>query len=241
MNEIRNIESALATRRQTTTGLHKFLLGQDNDVSLTKSGYVLQNDRNHMMGSLSYAQVGEHVFQYRNHGSYGFGAGAFMKELDGDDFAAIVRPEQRLVLAKLRNKPYALLVPGTFQQAIALVFGRSVQEECEQDRDWHPLDLMSPPPDASWRELGHALVMVPSYTQRVYSFFATVMDIGNGAAELLLHSLWKLTAQCFWHACISLGWKKGCGRAIGNVDWLGSGRFVVLFFEAKGAGRQKRS
>ena len=37
MNEIRNIESALATRRQTATGLHKFLLGQDNDVSLTKS------------------------------------------------------------------------------------------------------------------------------------------------------------------------------------------------------------
>ena len=36
MNEIRNIESALATRRQTATGLHKFLLGQDNDVSLTQ-------------------------------------------------------------------------------------------------------------------------------------------------------------------------------------------------------------
>ena len=209
MNEIRNIESALATRRQTATGLHKFLLGQDNDVSLNKSGYVLQNDRNHMMGSLSYAQVGEHVFQYRNHGSYGFGAGAFMKELDGDDFAAIVRPEQRLVLAKLRNKPYALLVPGTFQQAIALVFGRSVQEECEQDRDWHPIDLMSPPPDASWRELGHALVMVPSYTQRVYSFFVTVMDIGNGAAELLLHSLMETDRSVFLARLHFIGLEKG--------------------------------
>ena len=178
-------------------------------MSLTKSGYVLQNDRNHMMGSLSYAQVCEHMLQYRNHGNYGFGAGAFMKELEGDDFAAIVRPEQRLVLAKLRNKPYALLVPGTFQQAIALVFGRSVHEECEQDRDWHPLDLMSPPPDASWRELGHTLVMVPSYTQRVYSFFVTVMDIGNGAAELLLHSLMETDRSTFMARLHFIGLEKG--------------------------------